>query len=68
MNGCEGCFQSAKGMQETYSVIRAKAIKWSNDNQKSVALYQEGYEVLYMDAETAVKCGKVVKEIITYKG
>lgn len=67
MNGCEGCLTTAKGLARAYDTKRTEAIKWSNENQKSVALYQEGYNVLFIEAQIAVNLGYHIREIITYK-
>lgn len=54
MTGCEGCFQSAKGLQMAYEKIKAEAIKYSKENGKTVAIYKEGFEWFYCTAELAI--------------
>jgi hypothetical protein len=63
---CPGCLTTAKGLAQSYSIAKSEAIKWMNDNKKSVAIYNENYNVLFMEAQCAVNLGLNIREILTY--
>jgi hypothetical protein len=52
--GCEGCFTSNRGQQEQLEAVRVKAKELAKTNEKAVAIYREGYELLYCFAEIAI--------------
>jgi hypothetical protein len=65
MSGCEGCFQSAKGMQEQLSITRSKAKQYAKEEQKTVAIYREGFDFRYCDEEVARREGYDIVEILS---
>lgn len=63
---CEACFQSVKGMQQAYQSVKTQATQWATENQKAVAIYKEGFEYYFLDAEIAINEGKLIIEIVTF--
>ncbi len=64
---CDNCTGSLSGQQQAFHQKLVEAVKWSNENKLSVAIYVEGYEYYFMKAELAISQGKFIKEIVTYK-
>lgn len=64
-SGCEGCFQSAKGMQEQFEIVKAKAKEYGQQENKTVAIYREGFEFRYIVAEVAIANGYLIVEILS---
>lgn len=65
MNGCEGCFTSPRGQQEAFETIKAKAKTYALEQKKAVAIYREGYEFRYCDAELAITERYNIAEVVS---
>lgn len=63
MNGCEGCFISARGQQEQLEQIRTQAKKYAIENEKTVAIYKEGFQYRFIEADKAG--GLIIIEIVS---
>ena len=63
--GCDGCLISGKGQNESLDVLRSQAKKYAVENEKTVAIYKEGFEFRFIEAEKASELGYPVVEIIS---
>lgn len=64
-SGCEGCAISPRGQHEALSNIRTIAKKYAIENEKTVAIYKEGFEYRYCDAEVAINSAYAVIEMLS---
>lgn len=67
MEGCPGCFSSAKGQQEQFEKVKNEAIAYSKENKKAVAIYKEGDEFKFLDAFAAYAggYGPAIREVVS---
>lgn len=67
MDGCPGCFQSAKGQQEYFEKVKTEAIAYSKEHKKAIAIYRDGQEYKYLDAFDAYArgYGPVIREVVS---
>lgn len=65
MSSCEGCLTSNRGQQEALSLIRSEAKKYAISNEKTVAIYKEGFEYRYCEAEYAIANGYHISEMVS---
>lgn len=63
MNGCEGCFISARGQQEQLEQVRNAAKQYAIANEKTMAIYKEGFEYRFIEIDKAY--GLIVIEIVS---
>jgi hypothetical protein len=63
--GCEGCLISNQGQHELLSKVRTNAKKYAIENEKTVAIYKEGFEFFYIDEEKARELNYPVIEIVS---
>jgi hypothetical protein len=62
-DGCEGCYISNKGQNELLEATRTKAKQYAVEQKKTVAIYREGYEFRYCDAE--ISTGLAIIELVS---
>lgn len=67
MDGCPGCFQSAKGQQAAFDKVKNEATEYSTQNKKAVAIYKDGEEFKFLDAFEAYAngYGPVIREVVS---
>jgi hypothetical protein len=67
MEGCPGCFQSAKGQQAAFDKIKKEAIEYSTEHKKAMAIFKEGDEFKYLDAFEAYAngYGPAIREVVS---
>jgi hypothetical protein len=67
MDGCPGCFLSAKGQQEAFDKVKKEAIEYSKKHNKAMAIYKEGDEFKFIDAFEAYASGygPSVREVVS---
>lgn len=63
--GCENCLQTKKGQDEALSNILFEAKQYATENNISVAIYQEGYEYFFTDAEQAIKYQYNIRSVLS---
>jgi hypothetical protein len=68
MEGCAGCFQSQKSIDQRLSDMIIKARTKAKDEQKPIAIIIEAGELQLMDAWAARLNNYQVKEIVSHYG
>lgn len=64
-DGCEGCSISGRGQNEALTITRARAKKFAIDNEKTVAIYKEGFEFYYCEYDVARQNGYQIIEVVS---
>ena len=62
---CEGCLTTKRGLDEALEKAKTNAKKYAEENNKSVAIWQEGYEWKYGDASIAIADGKPIRGVLS---
>lgn len=65
MEGCEQCLVSAEGQQRQYSTILETAKKDAKSTKKDMAIYKEGHEYFYCEAQKAFEAGYPIQEVVS---
>lgn len=55
--GCEGCLTSSKGQSYRLEAVKQEAEKYAAENKKTVAIFKEGNEYFFQDAQSAISSG-----------
>ena len=61
--GCDNCDTSPSGQAIALTNIRAAAKKYAIENEKTMAVYKEGYEYRYCEYSVAVANGYAILEM-----
>lgn len=62
---CEGCQLSVKGQSRSLDTIKAEAKKYAIEHQKTVAIYKEANEYLFIEAGEATRLNLPIMEYIS---
>lgn len=65
MEGCASCFTSPAGQNHALQNIRAEAKKYATTHEKAVAIYKEGFDFKFCEAEVAIAGGIPYFEILS---
>jgi hypothetical protein len=63
--GCPGCFQSQRGIDERLSVYRVQARALAVEKGKPIAIVQDAGEFYLLDAFLAVQNNCLIKEVVS---
>lgn len=64
--GCPGCFQSQRGIDERIQTLRVRAREMAVQSGKSVAIVQDGADFHLTDALIAFQHHYQIKEIVSH--
>lgn len=63
---CDGCNTTVAADRQKFEQTRKKAKQYAIEVQKDMAIYKEGYEYDYIQADIAISDGYLVVDIVSY--
>lgn len=62
---CEGCITTKRGEDEALSSIKVKAKQYAEENKIPIAIYKEGTDYAFINAETAISGGYPIIQVVS---
>lgn len=62
---CEGCHTSVRGQVAAREAVKTRAIAYARETEKTVVIWQEGFEFQFAEIGSPAAQGKPITEVVS---